>query len=93
MPRKLDAFELEREKAEGCQAQLGVCLVFLNLIRDRVQAAVRAGVRTVVLPAENAPEARLVTETMTGPPEIVLAADLAQALATALEQGLDHGPE
>lgn len=42
--RKYDAFELEREKAEGCQAQLGVCLVYLNLIRERLQAAVSMGV-------------------------------------------------
>ncbi len=49
MARKNDAFELEREKAEGCQAQLGVALVYLKLIRERVQAAVCAGVEPCML--------------------------------------------
>ncbi len=54
-------------------------------VREKVLAAVRAGVRKVVLPEENAPEAQIVRETLAGPPEIVLAPDLATALATALE--------
>jgi ATP-dependent Lon protease len=53
-------------------------------VREKVLAALRGGVKTVVLPAANAADVEAVRRTVPEIPEIVLAEDAAQGLAAAL---------
>jgi ATP-dependent Lon protease len=53
-------------------------------VREKVLAAVRGGVRTVVLPAANAADVAALRATTPDLPAVVLAEDLAQGLAAAL---------
>jgi ATP-dependent Lon protease len=53
-------------------------------VREKALAAVRAGIRTLVLPGENAPEAEQLRATLADPPDLVLVPDVAQALAVVL---------
>ena len=55
-------------------------------VREKVLAALRGGVKTVVLPAANAADVEAVRRTVPGIPRIVLAEDAAQGLAAALAQ-------
>jgi ATP-dependent Lon protease len=59
-------------------------------IREKLLAAVRGGVRKVVLPAENAADMEALRRSSPGLPETILAADIDMALQTALEPG---GPD
>jgi len=53
-------------------------------VREKILAALRGGVATVVLPAANAADVEAVRRTVPEIPEIVLAEDAAQGLAAAL---------
>ncbi len=53
-------------------------------VREKILAALRGGVKTVVLPAGNAADGEAVRRTVPEMPEIVLAEDAAQGLAAAL---------
>ena len=56
-------------------------------VREKLLAAVRGGVRQVILPAENAADVELLRRNTPGLPEILLARDIGEALSSALEQG------
>ena len=58
-------------------------------VREKILAALRGGVGTVVLPAANAADVDAVRRTMPDIPEIVLAEDAAQGLAAALAPARD----
>jgi len=58
-------------------------------VREKILAALRGGVTTVVLPAANAADVEAVRRTMPDIPEIVLAEDAAQGLAAALAPAQD----
>ncbi|MEW5774176.1 MAG: S16 family serine protease [Thermodesulfobacteriota bacterium] len=53
-------------------------------VREKILAALRGGVKTVVLPAANAADVEAVRRTVPDIPDIVLAEDAAQGLAAAL---------
>jgi ATP-dependent Lon protease, bacterial type len=57
-------------------------------VREKLLAAVRGGVRQVILPAENAADVELLRRSTPGLPEIILARDIGEALVSALEQGV-----
>jgi ATP-dependent Lon protease len=56
-------------------------------VREKLLAAVRGGVRQVVLPEENGADVETLRRSSPGLPEAVLARDIDAALAAALEGG------
>jgi ATP-dependent Lon protease len=54
-------------------------------VREKLLAAVRAGIRTVYLPGENAADVEQIRRTMPGLPEIVLVSEVRQALALVFD--------
>ncbi len=54
-------------------------------IREKLLAAVRAGIKKVVLPEENAADIEVLRRTMTAMPEIVLIAEVDQAFAVVFD--------
>ena len=58
-------------------------------VREKILAALRGGVTTVVLPAANAADVEAVRRTLPDMPRVVLAEDAAQGLAAALAPAAD----